>query len=257
MTKFIEALRSIHRGLRYDGPAVLLWRALTAALAPLALVELELLFRRDLRQPVPRLTARVPLVIREAEMHEIEEIARIASAESHLALEIFESEVIRWTPESERRTRKPGLLRHYLDRIARGEKCFVALVDNKIAHINWTCFKWGDVLPRHPIVLRPGEIYTTDAFTLPEYRGLNIHGAVLAHMLRHAQQLRCHRAYTASELARRRSYAIFSGLGWQLQGTALSVVARGAKKPFIFRLSGNIDPILRAPVTPGCSETLP
>ena len=56
--------------------------------------------------------------------------------------------------------------------------------------MNWICFTWGDALPYDPIRLRYGKVYTTDALTLPPYRGKGLHAFVLRTMLAHAHAAR-------------------------------------------------------------------
>jgi hypothetical protein len=74
-----------------------------------------------------------------------------------------------------------------------------------LARINWTCLDWVEALPGMPIVLEPGEVFTTDAFTLPAWRGKGVHGAVLIEMLRLAARAGNRRAFTLVDLENARS----------------------------------------------------
>ena len=56
-----------------------------------------------------------------------------------------------------------------------------------IAHVNWSCFAFAEALPEHPIRLRKGEVFTTDAITLLDFRGKGLHAFVLHAMLAHAR----------------------------------------------------------------------
>ena len=133
----------------------------------------------------------------------------------------------------------------YLDRLRRGERCFLAFVDGVLAHANWTCFTWGDALPGHPIRLRSGEIYTTDAFTPQAFRGKGVHGLVLGTMLDQAQRQGARHAYTLGQLDRPDAHKGLHALGWRECGRVYFFLPRGAARtPFLFSC-GKTEPLFR------------
>jgi GNAT superfamily N-acetyltransferase len=209
------------------------WGGVVRLSTPFAHISIDLLYVRDLNQVIRRPEARVPVTTREADERDLDMIVRTLSQDSYMYLGSSFS-----IPD--RFSREP-----YAKRLERGEKCYLAFVGGELAHINWTCFTWGDAVLGYPVVLRPGEIYTTDALTLPRYRGLGIHGAVLGEMLQRAQAMGCRRAFTMSSLDHIASYKIFEGMQWRLQGCLFSVRFRLARTATILRLCGSIEPLLR------------
>jgi hypothetical protein len=56
----------------------------------------------------------------------------------------------------------------YADRLRRGERCYVALAGDRIAHVNWCCERDGELFPDQPLRLLPGEVYTLARVDNPE-----------------------------------------------------------------------------------------
>ena len=135
---------------------------------------------------------------------------------------------------------------HYLDRLSRGELCYIAMVDGRIAHVNWTCFSWGDALPGHPIKLRPSEIYTTDAMTVESFRGKGLHALVLSTMLREARERGRRHAFTLGQIDRPEALKGLHALGWRECGRVTYFLPRGmTRTPFMYR-RGMIEPLFRS-----------
>jgi hypothetical protein len=218
--------------------------ALQILLAPLAKVTIEILLERDLSAEVESICARIPLTIREAEETDLDHITSLYSEDPYLYL----GHLPVTSRGTSARTIEPAAREQYRNRLMRGEKCFLALVGSEIAHINWVCFSWGEAMPGHPIFLQADEVYTTDAFTPPTFRGQNIHAMVLSYMLRHAQHQRRRRAYTVTRLDRRASFGALRQLRWRVAGQVLCIIPRGTDRSWLLKLSGRIDPLLRAPI---------
>jgi len=94
--------------------------------------------------------------LRLAEPADIDEISRLYSSDPWLYILDGPRK-----PGDDQRAREL-----YLDRLRRGELCFLAMCGTAIAHVNWICFSFAEALPEHPIRLQPGEVFTTDAITL-------------------------------------------------------------------------------------------
>jgi GNAT superfamily N-acetyltransferase len=217
------------------------WNILAKLVSPLGRLSVELLLRRDLKGPIPPISANVEVTIRPTAEGELDRVARLYSRDPYLYLGDAPSAALNAdTSESD-----PNALELYRERMRRGEKCFLALVGSEIAHVNWTCFQWGEAIAGRPLVLRAGQVYTTDAFTVEKYRGQNIHAAVLGEMLRYAQRAGCHTAYTVTRQDRRRSFRAFRQLGWHVIGRLLCFTPRWAETSWILRVSGCTDGFFR------------
>jgi L-amino acid N-acyltransferase YncA len=240
-------------GLRRDHFLVALGHTLARLLSPLGALSLEVLLERDLTTTVESISAGVPVAIREAMDADLDRITSLYSQDSYLYLgdePISQSNKRGSGADSEMvyRAVDPKAREQYRDRMRRGEKCFLALVGSEIAHVNWLCFSWGEAVPGHPIFLQPGEVYTTDAFTLDKFRGQNIHGHILSEMLRYAQNKGYLRAYTVTRLARPASMRAFHQLGWRTVGKLLCFIPRRTDRCcWLLKLSGRIDQLFRQP----------
>jgi GNAT superfamily N-acetyltransferase len=152
-----------------------------------------LLFERSLLEAMPSMPNNLDLSIRLATEDDLSEICRLYAADDWLWL---------------------GSLDPYRDRLRRGERCYLAFAGGELAHVNWTCFQWGDALPGRPLVLRQGEVYTTDAFTPPAFRGKGVHALVLGRMLSDARSGGARQAYTLGQLDRPDAHKGLLALGW-------------------------------------------
>jgi hypothetical protein len=225
-----------------------LWKPLTNLVQPFGTLTVEVLLFRDLTQPLQPISSDFDVVIRLAAEADLTWVTQLYSGEPYLYLG---HDQLRGRAGDHLDGEKPSgvdasALKAYRDRIRRGEKCFLAFVGAEIAHVNWLCFSWGEeAVPGHPIILRPGEAYTTDALTLEKFRGENIHAVVLREMLRTAQLAGCYRAFTVTQVERHRSFRALSQLGWQVHGRFLCFTARNSGKSRLIGLRGSIEPLLR------------
>ncbi len=225
----------MRNSLRHDGPAITLWKLLVRLCRPVGEVAVEILLAKDLSADIPPHTARVPIVIRRLDERDVPWIAaEMARADAR------DRDMIGLAHASE-----ASLRAHFSERLRRGDKGFIALCDGMLAHVNWTCLDWAEALPGMPIVLDPGEVCTTDAFTLPAWRGKGIHEAVLSEMLRSAARAGNRRAFTLVDLENARSRRGVLRTGWQTYGVAFYIKPRGCDRILLFRLHGRLDPILR------------
>ncbi len=76
--------------------------------------------------------------------------------------------------------------RVFCSRLSRGDIVFIAKINDKIVHQMWISFKdsYAALLDKE-IVLKEGEVYAYHAYTAPEFRGNNIHAAVIRKALRY------------------------------------------------------------------------
>jgi ribosomal protein S18 acetylase RimI-like enzyme len=135
----------------------------------------------------------------------------------------------------------------YLDRLRRGELCFLAMRGDQIAHINWSCYRWGDVLPDQPLRLRPGEVYTTDAITAPAFRGQGLHTLVLRAMLAHARDRGIRRALTLARADRDATFKALREVGYRKCGRLIYFLPKGKHRAWILSRQGDLEPLFRQP----------
>lgn len=212
-----------------------LWQRAARLLAPWGELGWDILLQRSLDAELPVVRPGVEVALRLAGPDDIDVLVDLYAADPWLY--IGEASA---SPDSRARAREP-----YLDRLRRGELCFLAMCGDRLAHVNWTCFSWGDVLPDHPIRLRQGEIFTTDAITLPAFRGRHLHTFVLRAMLEHARRLGCRQAYTLSRVDRTDSLKGLYELGWQECGRMLYFVPKGADRTWFLWRQGDLEPLFR------------
>jgi hypothetical protein len=215
-------------------------RIWTTLLSPLGRLSVELLLRRDLHQAIPAISTKIEVTIRPATERELYHVARLYSGDPYLYLgdaPLAGEEAA----ASEKRA-----VDLYRQQMRRGEKCFLALVGGEIVHVNWICFRWGEALLGRPLILQPGQVYTTDGFTVERYRGRNIHAAVLGEMLRYAQRAGCHTAYTMSRPDRRATFPGLYQLGWGIIARIFCFTPRWSQICWILRVSGTTDGLFAA-----------
>jgi GNAT superfamily N-acetyltransferase len=215
--------------------AAWLARLFGRALAPWGELGCAVLLERSLLSDLPAAKTDVEVKLRLALPTDIDEISRLYSSDPWLYLVDGAS-----TPGSHEKA-----CELYLDRLHRGELCFLAMSRDAIAHVNWICFSWGDALPEHPIRLRDGEVLTTDGLTLPAFRGKGLHAFVLRAMLAHARGRGYWRAYTLGRVDRAASYKGLAQLGWTICGRVIYFLPRGHAKAWFLWRQGKLEPLFR------------
>jgi GNAT superfamily N-acetyltransferase len=205
------------------------------ALAPWGELGCDVLLERSLLDDLPAATPDAEVTLRLALPEDLDEITRLYSSDPWLYI----GEVPP-TPGSHERARDL-----YLDRLRRGELCYLAMSGDAIAHMNWICFTWGDALPDHPIRLRHGEVFTTDAVTLPGFRGKGLHAFVLRTMLAHARARGDRQAYTLARVDRTDTYKGLFQLGWRECGRVFYFLPKGRAKAWFLWRQGRLEPLFR------------
>jgi len=208
-----------------------LWNWLRAGASPFGELTCAIFFERSLAAPVTAEANRLDASIRLASEDDLDTICRLYAGDEWL-----------WLGRSPDDRLARGL---YLDRLRRGELCYIASVAGEIAHVNWTCFSWGDALPGHPVRLRAGEVYTTDAFTPLPFRGKGLHAFVLGTMLNEARKRGARHAFTLGQLDRPAALTGLHALGWQECGRVVYFLPRGASRTPLLVRRGRTDPLFR------------
>ena len=212
-----------------------LWRGAKWATSPLGELCCDILLGRSLLEPLPEARTTLDVVLRQATKADVDEICRLYSSDPWLYL----GDADRPAGSDD------GARERYLDRLNRGELCFIATVAGVVAHLNWLCSNWGDALPEHPIRLAPGEIFTTDGLTIEAFRGKGLHAYVLRAMLEHARSLGRIHAFTLGRIDRQGSYKGLFQLGWRECGRVVYLVPRGKSRAWFLARRGNLDPLFR------------
>ena len=195
----------------------------------------DILLERSLQEDLPAVKPDAEVTLRLALPADIDEISRLYSSDPWLYIGKGPP-----TPASSKQARDL-----YLDRLRRGELCFLAMSGDMIAHVNWICFTWGDALPEHPIRLRNGEVFTTDAITLPAFRGKGLHAFVLRAMLAYARSRGDRHAYTLARIDRTDTFKGLFQLGWRECGRVIYFLPRERSKACFLWRRGKLDPLFR------------
>lgn len=241
-------LREARESLRYDGAVILAWRVLTKLLSPVVHLDVQVLFEIDLTQPIEARAPRIDCLIEQATESDLDRIldSRFTPLERVDESRLSDEEEYEHLRRERDYVRMRGSVREEMRHALRaGELCFVARVGEAIAHSNWIQFHWCGRVAGRPIQLRPGEVYSTEAYTDTRWRGMALHEAVLSRMLRHAQSLGCQRAYTIADLTNVRSRKGVVRVGWKRRGHHLFVKPRKLNRTWIIQLGGDVEPILR------------
>jgi GNAT superfamily N-acetyltransferase len=205
------------------------------ALAPWGELVWAVLLERSLLDDLPEMKPEAVVTLRLALPADLDEITRLYSTDPWLY-------ILEGAP-------MPGAYKQardrYFDRLRRGELCFLAMSGDAIAHVNWICFTGGEALPDHPIRLRHGEVYTTDAVTLPAFRGKGLHAFVLRAMLAHARDRGDRHAYTLARVDRTNAHKGLFQLGWRECGRVIYFLPRGRTKAWFLWWQGNLEPLFR------------
>lgn len=215
-------MRSGRSSLAADEAGRTLWRWARKAVEPFGDLCCALLFERSLVEPPPSVGNPLGASIRLATKDDLDMLCGIYAADAWLWL---------------------GSRELYRDRLQRGERCYLAFVGGALAHVNWTCFHWGDALPGRPVSLLPGEIYTTDAFTPPAFRGKGLHALVLGRMLADARSGGARHAYTLGQLDRPDAHKGLLALGWREIGQVVYFQRRGRPDAVFLCRRGNTAPL--------------
>jgi GNAT superfamily N-acetyltransferase len=196
----------------------------------------DILLERSLQDDLPAVQPQPEVTLRLALPADLDEISRLYSTDPWLY--ILDGPALRGG--------LPMARQMYLDRLRRGELCFLALCRGVIAHVNWSCFSWAEAMPEHPIRLREGEVFTTDAITLPEFRGRGLHAFVLRAMLENARTRGIRHAYTLARVDRTDTFKGLSQLGWKECGRTIYFLPRGRTKAWFLWREGNLEPVFRS-----------
>lgn len=236
--------RATSAAIRENGPLLLLWRMLVKLVSPIGSLGIDVLYEKDLAPEISPVEARVPATIRHGTEADIDAVLALQGYAVARAGSFADPGGEGARIDEDQRTREQR--RIYLDRLHRGETCFLVYVEEELVAFDWMCRQWGEAVPGFPIILEPGEFYGAEAFTAPLWRGLDLHKFVNNSMLRFAQSVGCHRCYTIADLLVWRSHRNLRRLGYDLLGMVLWFQPKGIQKVFAIRLKGQIDLLARA-----------
>jgi GNAT superfamily N-acetyltransferase len=233
----LSKVRAVQRVYRQEGALVLLWKVSAKLASPIAEISLDLTFDRSIERPLPVPAARAPMSVRLATDADLVSLIPLLAEDEYLS-SIDEARTL---ATHDKDGIGAAILANYRRRIAEGSQAYVGIIDGAIAHLNWLCMHSCDTWPEGRIVLAADEVYTTDAYTLPAFRGLNVHAVVLASMLNEANIMGRRRALTFTNVTRASSYRGLRRLGFVVSGGILYVRWAGSKAGSHMRLWGRTD----------------
>jgi Coenzyme PQQ synthesis protein D (PqqD) len=210
--------------LRYETVASNAWYLVRRSLSPLATLDLWVVCRRDLTQPLAPLSARIPIEVKLASEAELDAAARLDGA-----------------PESDAQWLRPW--------VRVGNACFVAKVGSEIVARGLLCtgsMHFGS----YGIVLRDDEAYLTGGYTAQAWRGNRIHLELEYRRLLAAQQAGAMAAYTLASVDNTRSLRNSLRTGCEATGLVLCIQARWAGSPRVWRIRGSLHPFRLSGKTP-------
>jgi GNAT superfamily N-acetyltransferase len=228
--------------LRYQGLEVLLWRIAVKLSSPLVRLDLQILFDFDLTQALEARPAKIDCQVEpagEADIDSILDMQMRRLTPEEVALLSGEDE-IRYAVMLRARANARDTYRRSM---AAGERCYVARHQGLVVHSNWIRFADCGPMEGRPVFLRAGEVYTTDAFTMDDFRGQGVHEVVLVHMLQVARQRGCHLAYTITDFTKAGSRRGVKRVGWRRRGLIMYVTPRGFGRTFLVKLGGDLTPM--------------
>jgi hypothetical protein len=211
------------------------WRTVNRWTAPIGEFSCDVLLERSLLDPLPEAKTDVKLEVRTATAADLDLICATYAPYPYL----FMGDL---APDG---TVPADVRQIYADRLDRGELCYIATSGGDLAHMNWTCFSWGDVMPGWRLDLTAYEIYTTDGVTTAAFRGKNVHAVVLRQMLVHARERGRTHAYTLASWERDDSMKGLFKLGWNEAGRVYYWLYGDGYKSAPLFTRGDVDPLFR------------
>ena len=219
--------------IRYEGLHILLWRMLKLGLPPLGFLGMSSFCRKDLTQPLGERQAKVDLIVSQATEADIDQLATLAAK--------------RYSPKQMREKFKTQSIQETIrDRFQQGAKCFVGKIGTEMVHHGWIFFHRKELSHRCPFIihLSDREALCDDGFTVEEWRGKGIHGAVMNQRLLFLQQSGFRTAYTLVNTDNISSKKTMLRLGWNFYGTVLTFSPHKSDKVLKWEIRGPLDPFV-------------
>lgn len=217
--------------LRYEGVPILLWRVLSRCLVPFGTLQPWTFYEHDLGRPIPAVRTAADVRIMQATESDVQELATLVAR--------------RYGPTPIGPYARLGIRATIVHRLRRGLRCFVArTATGEIVHYNWIAVGREETLGPvgASILLRDGEAYCSDAYTVETWRGRSIHTTVLRAMLVWLHQAGYRKAYTDVGTDNKSSWKAHERLGWTMCGLAVDFIPRGGRRIWRIRLGGGANP---------------
>jgi RimJ/RimL family protein N-acetyltransferase len=216
--------------IRYEGMHIFLWRVLRLGLSPLGELRAVSFCRKDLTQPLRETRAKVDLLICQATEVDIDQLAALVGK--------------RWSPKQKLKLFKTKSIQETInEQFQQGAKCFIGKIENEIINYNWIFFHRKDY-GHYFIYLSEGEALCDDAFTVEEWRGKAIHGAIHNQMLLFLQQSGYCTAYTLVQTDNISSKKALQRLGWNFYGTLVYFSSNTSDKALSWQSHDPLDPFV-------------
>jgi GNAT superfamily N-acetyltransferase/ssRNA-specific RNase YbeY (16S rRNA maturation enzyme) len=180
------------------------------------LVRVNLVLRKEIEASSTPYHVRMPVEISVASEREVEEAARLQN--------------------------RPGWVEVYRSRRRRGHKCFVAKTGGAVIASNWLFFG-AEVERADFTALCEGEVWCSDAYTEPSWRGYGIHTGLLSRMIQWADAAGYRIAYTDIVAYNRDSWITHYRLGWKLVQVVIRLRLGRTKRETIWVFGGSSHPL--------------
>lgn len=218
--------------IRYEGLHILLWRMLIVGLFPFGRLSMDCFCRKDLTEPLGETRAKVHLIVSQATEADIDQLAALVAK--------------RYSPKRKRELFTTHSIQETIrDRFQQGARCFVGKIGTQMVAYNWIFFHKKEWLVGHFVIsLNDDEALCDDAFTVREWRGKGIHGAIHNQMLLHLQRSGIRRAYTFVDMDSISSSKPLHRLGWDFYGIGLSFTPHRTNRVWMWRVRGTLEPFV-------------
>lgn len=226
--------RRVRETFAEEGVIPLVWRMVVKCASPLGVLGVANFYRLDLTRPLPQVCSQIMLRIEEATLADLEAL-------TELRVHDLRASGAALAPQVEQ-----GLREQSLERFARGWKCYVARVNDRIIHCTWVAKSWAESIGRRFIVLRENEAYTADAYTARAWRSKGIYRAVTWRILKDLKETKHTACYVIVHVECRPSKFVQRLLGYKTLGTVLYFAPRRLATTWVLPLQGTSAPFLEA-----------
>jgi hypothetical protein len=202
-------LQRLLESFRWQGAGTTFVHVLKIALKPLIEINRFLLFETDLTQPLAPAKASIPLEMRVMTAEDIQAFADLFRARD-LDAEIIDQ------------------------RLARGGKCIRACSGGQLVGFHWLGFSslWLSEIGA-TLRLAPGEVYSYDVVTFPDWRGNRIQPAMGFYARQYARACGCARHLTYVRADNPRSLRALARLALKQTKTVWSIRVLGRQRPIL------------------------
>jgi hypothetical protein len=220
--------RKIIETYRYEGLPFLMWRIFTWCIAPLGSVYLVWLCKKELREPLEDLEAKIPVEVVQATEADLEAIAAMVAKR------------LSTTQTGSGWYRQLGIRGTIVERFQRGDKCFLGKVGQEVVHFSWIFFDRAEPISitGRCIHLNADEAMCNDGFTEEAWRGKSVARTVNYQMLRFLKMSGYRTALISVGADNLVSQKILRRIGWEFSSLIVCIIPRSSSKEWTWQFDG-------------------